>query len=777
MKKKILSLILAAALTLSLAACGRGGDESGDQTDNSDGGAGNSAASVLPEFVYVPEFLQMEEENISFYNSKVLGDYFYYISYNYDEETETSGQCLNRYSFQEGTTDQIPLQLPTNANMNSWALGPEDSVYAALYIWNFDEETGESDTTRMLAKYDAQGNEIYANTIDDLLTDENSYFSSLAVDGQGRVYLMGDTILWLFDEEGNSQGTVTVLSGGNGWVQSLGRGRDGKVYVSVYDYTDSENPVKLTEVDYDAKKMGTSYKGFTSSGGSGALCAGDEYDFMTYDSRGVYGYSLETETSERLLYWLDSDINGSYVNSLGVMEDGRLVAIYQDWQSNDNGVALLTKTRSAELPQKETVVVAAMSPSMSLQSAVVNFNRNSDTYRITVKQYLDYDNWYENAYQDALTNLNNDITSSGNCPDVIELDSVNASQLAAKGVFEDLSPYLEQSSALNRSDFMESVLEAYTYDGVLISIPNSIALQTLIGSPDMVGRERGWTLADMIDFAEAHPEAELFDGISRESILNFCLIYNMDSFVDWSKAACHFDSQEFKDLLNFAGRFSSRENMEWDPDAPSEPTRIQNGEVLLSYGSIYDFDEIQIYKEMFGGEITCIGYPNSEGTDGVAMRGTDAYAITTRSGAKEGAWAFIESLLTREEGQFRFSSGFPTNRTKLNAMIEEAIEVKYITDENGEFILDENGDPIAEGGTSSIGYQDGWSYTFRKPTQEEVDLVLELMESAKPVSSSNDQIFTIISEEAAPFFEGQKSVEEVVGIIQSRVGIYVDENS
>jgi hypothetical protein len=38
-------------------------------------------------------------------------------------------------------------------------------------------------------------------------------------------------------------------------------------------------------------------------------------------------------------------------------------------------------------------------------------------------------------------------------------------------------------------------------------------------------------------------------------------------------------------------------------------------------------------------------------------------------------------------------------------------------------------------------------------------------------------VYSIISEEAEAYFKGQKTVDEVADIIQSRVKIYVSENS
>ncbi len=81
------------------------------------------------------------------------------------------------------------------------------------------------------------------------------------------------------------------------------------------------------------------------------------------------------------------------------------------------------------------------------------------------------------------------------------------------------------------------------------------------------------------------------------------------------------------------------------------------------------------------------------------------------------------------------------------------------------------------GGGGGFSYGDGWSYDYRIPTQEEVDLTMSLMETARPVSySDGDEVLNIISEEAAAFYQGQKSVDEVASVIQSRVKIYVGES-
>ena len=65
----------------------------------------------------------------------------------------------------------------------------------------------------------------------------------------------------------------------------------------------------------------------------------------------------------------------------------------------------------------------------------------------------------------------------------------------------------------------------------------------------------GWTLEELITYAEAHPEAELFDNTSRDEIIQYLMSYNENAFIDWHSGTCHFDSDNFKQLLKFAGRF------------------------------------------------------------------------------------------------------------------------------------------------------------------------------------------------------------------------------
>ncbi len=757
--KKMFAAALTATTVMSMAACG--GSEEESQSD-----------TATKEWVYVPTYLAVEDENADFYRTWQVGDGLYYVSYGYNEETYESYQDLCMFSLADHSITKVPVawaEQTGNWNMQNFAVAEDGSLVASMYVYNISEN-GDYDSGEFLCKFDAEGKQIFTVNLEELFAEdpENSYVQNLVLDGEGRIYMIGGSCIWLYEADGTYRGTVSTGNGMGGWISAAGLGKDGKVYISAYNLGGTEG-VGLAAVDFEAKKLGDVYQNFPD--GNQYIVPGAEKDFLVSNGDALYEYDLATQTKTEVLQWLDCDINGSYVQSYGALSDGRIYAVVNDWNTGDSEVAVMTRTQASEVVQKETIVIGCLYSDSDIKAAAVKFNKSNDKYRVSIRNYIDYDSYSETSYQDAYNRLLSDITSN-NSPDIIGLSGLNLKQLAAKDVFEDLTPYLESGSALKKEDFVESVINAYTVNGKLVSIPATFEMSTIVGATEKLGEMKSWTLEEMVAFADKYPEADVFDNVTKETLLYILLQFCEEDFIDWNTGECKFDNDNFKNLLKFANRFPDDYN--YSEDAPSTPTRIQNGEVLLDTANIYNWESIQIYWEMFGGDVTCIGFPTAEGTTGTALMGSGAYAIASESDKKEGAWEFIESYLTKEDSDYWM--GFPSLKSQLNAMKEEATKVEYVLDENGEIMLDENGEPMTYGGGSGIGYQDGWEYTYTIPTQKEVDIILSLMEDAVPVSYSSDEWLNIIQEESASFFAGQKSVDEVATIIQGRIQIYVDEN-
>ena len=766
--KRAAALSLAAVMAFSLAACGAKGENPSEQD-----GVSESAQAGTNGYVYVPEYMSMNnDDNSSMNNLMVSGNYMYYSVYSWNEETGESSQKFYRKEIGSDTQEELPFQFEGAQNVMQFLVDQEGNAYFFISDYSNEktDEEGYSIGEYFIYKYDSQGNEVYKQDINQPMAENNSrYIQYSALDGQGRIYVSAEQTVLLFDENGAYQGKVEVSN----WISSMGSGKDGKVYITQYGDTGMD----LIEIDFAGKALGTTYHNFPSGNGN-SLSVGVEKDFLVSDSTRLYEYDLATQTAEEVLNWLDSDINGDYVDFVAAAEDGRILAVVRDWDSGDTEMAFLTKTDVSQITQKEIITIGSLYTDQAMQAAAVKFNKTNDKYRIKVKTYVDNNaEWTENLYSDAQTALNNDITS-GKGPDIYNLSSTGSIQnYVSKGVLEDLTPYLEKSSAVKKEDFVESILNAFTYDGVLTCIPTSFNIQTVMGRSSQVGDEMGWTIDEMMEFVKANPDANVFEYATKASILNYCLNYNQDAFINHETGECSFNSPEFKKVLEYANQFPKEYN--YDEDMPSLPRRIMDGSVLLNDAHISSPEDFSVNLQMFGEDkVTCIGYPTVDGSVGSMLSaGNGAYGISSQSKNKDGAWAFVESLLTDDTTSQRFMYGFPTRKDKLEDMFQEAMKNEYILDENGEKMLDENGEPMRQSKGSWGWGNDDFTIEIFASTQEEIDQLKAIIDVAKPASTSDSQIMKIITEEVEPYFAGQKTVDDVAGIIQSRVQIYISENN
>lgn len=286
----------------------------------------------------------------------------------------------------------------------------------------------------------------------------------------------------------------------------------------------------------------------------------------------------------------------------------------------------------------------------------------------------------------------------------------------------------------------------------------------------------GLTLEELLASAERHPEARAFDGMSRDELMQYLMMFNEDIFIDWGTGTCHFDSDTFQAVLQYVKQYPdapksqvSPENQvfsESDMEEASLPAKIRNGEVLYAVADLDTLRAFQEYEGMFGESAACIGFPTPDGEGGHILFTSDAYAIVSGSQHKEGAWKFIEGFLAQDKGEAYYgnflNTSFPTLKKTFNDKVEKAIaaDSQYGSDKFPERI-----------------YSDGTTFQFRALTWEDVNVMLKLVPEAEPYfDAEGDEIIRIIEEEAAGYYSGQKGIQDVVEVIQNRVQLYVNEN-
>lgn len=752
-------LILIAAMLFLTACSGQktGEYSSGEKTKTGDGGPaaaeGNGSGELVGAAVYLPEFLSLEGGEadcetvgeVSYKGMKLVGDTVYYLS---GEGTEQQNLCA--YNLTDSSVKRTALGWPEESRsyLGNYVFGQDGSMYALAYeiegAPDLDEgrTSGDSagtmeDLRCSLVKFDSLGNWICSWEVTSQLQEENNgeHATYLAVDPQGRIYLSGHTRIWLFTGEGISKGSLDL--GSSIRINALGCDRDGRMYVSYGPDGRTEN-CTLARIDFDKRETVEIASNFPYCSGTDFVSAGDR-GFLIQDDKALYQYDLETKSRKAVLIWADCGVGGSWVESVGVLEDGRLFAVLDDWEGSNSQAVLLTEAGAEQIPQKETLVMGTLYIDYDTQDAVNRFNMANEYYNIQIKEYADE------------TALNLDIVS-GRCPDIIEFGNLHIEYMIEKGLFEDLNPYLERSDKLSREDFFPGIMNAYVFDGIQVALPKGFEVETVIGKTERVGSEIGWTLEEMMEFAESYPDSVLFDR-PKKIVMRMLMKYNESLFVDWETGRCSFDSDEFRRLLEFVN--SGLDQTSWDREE-SYVAKMRTGEVLL-WERTMEIEEIQVLEEIFGGEVTLKGLPTPEGTSGATTTWSSAYAITAKSEHKDAAWEFLETFFTESN---KHSGWFPGLKWVMEEGILQAMKINHDGVEYGNY----------------IGEIDGVPYTYRAATQEEVDRILALIDDMEPLAAQCDkEIENIIVEEAESYFKGQKSVEDVMEIIQGRVQMYVNE--
>ncbi|MBR1496975.1 MAG: extracellular solute-binding protein [Oscillospiraceae bacterium] len=617
--------------------------------------------------------------------------------------------------------------------------------------------------------------------------DDYFYIGSMASDGEGRLYLSGSNALYIVDAEGKLLKRIESEN----YISSLYSLPDGTVAAYTYNWSQEKSVQELCVVDPVAGKLG---EGTAVPDFYGAVPGGGDYDFYYTSGINFYGYKLETGQREKLLNWLSCDVDPDSSQGAFVMDDGQIVAVsstrdmagfdtfdvrssYMMETNYKNELVLLKKVPADQVQQKQILTLATQSLGYNVRSRVIDFNKSNSQYRIEVADYSEYNTGDD--YTAGLTKLRTEILS-GNIPDILDLSGLQEGLLANKGYLEDLYPYIDSDPELSREDLMDKVLAAFERDGKLYRTINSFTILTAMGAPELVGDKPGWTVdefnAALAKLRAQNPEATAFNKtITRDDFFQYILALDMDSFVNWSTGETHFDSEGFVKTLEFVNSFPS--DFDWDnyqyTEEDDDSYRISHGLQMLEPMGLWGFNdayELRIYNKVFGGRGVFIGFPTAYGVGSVFQTNGDGFAITSKCSDKEGAWQFLR-------GMFSYSGandwGFPISRSAFEAQMANAMERRYRIDQNGNYILDEKGERIEE------DYGTWGSMGFEVPggplEQEEAGQILELIGACTKALVLDQTIYDIVKEGAAPYFEGQRSAEDVAKQIQSKVMIYVNE--
>ena len=321
---------------------------------------------------------------------------------------------------------------------------------------------------------------------------------------------------------------------------------------------------------------------------------------------------------------------------------------------------------------------------------------------------------------------------------------------------------------------MTQPLETAQTDGKLYQLPLDFGVTTAIGIGKIVGGYETWTLADVNDALSKLPEgATVFSPeYTQSQMLQTCVAMNAKDFIDWQNGTCDFDSDAFRALLEFIKPLPAEFDWQSGEEYESDFARMKNGRQLIFPTAVSGYDDLYYTFAVLDGDVCFVGFPREDGSNGNAFAFGTTLSITTTCKDKDAAWAFIRSTLSEEAQKEVWT--FPIVKSVFDAKAKEAMTQEYLTDDDGKQVLDENGEPIpiSNGG---MCYGNEPMVELYAVTQEQFDAVMTLIDSTTRCIDFDQNVIDIITEEAAGYFSGGKSVEEASKHIQSRVSLYIQE--
>lgn len=410
--------------------------------------------------------------------------------------------------------------------------------------------------------------------------------------------------------------------------------------------------------------------------------------------------------------------------------------------------------------EASSLTYATMYPEKVDRGAIEFFNNEHPELQIEVKEYSG-----ENAYNHLLAEI-----TAGKIPDIIDLGSgwsieLPYQRLVQLGYLEDLWPYIENDPELGREGVIEAPLKSAEVDGKLCAVFGSVAIETLMGAEKIVGSRSHWSLEElMAAFATMPEDSTILEYYcTKADMLRTMLRIDLDSYINWDTGRCSFDSERFRAVLEFTNSFPLEfENTKEAAESIYEELawRQRNGRQMLTSQFICSLAHIVMADIEAGGRAAFVGYPTEDGRAGaIFVPSGPVLAMSASSQNKDAAWEFIRQIILPQYNKRmleadRTLTAIPINRKEYDLanrtdMEREPLEMPF----------------FAYG-----------MITVPAPTEDDLRRYDDLINSVERISIFDKAVYDIVEDSCMHYFTGNKTLDETIQLIQSRVSLYVNEH-
>lgn len=639
-----------------------------------------------------------------------------------------------------GTTDEalnIVSEYSLGTATEQSAIAYFDAMGETAYFirCDYEQDSIQSDSftqSYILSQYDLSGSEKWELALDDNFGERESADQLLvtgvaALPDGGALITTQHYVYWI-----SRDGTVAASIPTDGAVYMPVRSKDGTAYL-----VSSDSGTNIHPIDNGTHTIGAPI--LSCSGNTTVMTGSGEYDFLLKTDAKLSGVSLETSTITELLSWSKCGVT-EIPTIVFCMGTNQWWVVGYNIISDESQLIELSCVPEDEVAQKQAVMMAVpIDTDLTAEdtlgyeefSAISEFNATNEAYSL---EYASY-----SSSEDLQL-----MFLSGDVPDLLMFSStvhqgdVPSEQLfAKKGYFLDIETFISSDLDISLDMFVPGIIETQKSTlGGLYTLPTCVNYKMMYGRTEYVGTTSVWSIPEFdAVLATVGSEMSVVPYTSNSEFLKNLLEVELGAFVDFQTMTCDFESDDFSTLLQICKTY-----------LPSEPSQdecsVEDGSALLDYistlGGVGQMAERIATSSAYA---SVKGFPGISGSGGAFTAGK-TYAICAGSTAPEGAWAYLKTLLSDSYQENCIAPYIPVMLTAYNQ-------------ENQDW-LDAHPDSCNE---------------------EMIQAVTEMLAGTRTRCLFDSPALDIILDEAAAYFNDMQSLETTCSAIQSRVQIFLSEQT
>ena len=328
---------------------------------------------------------------------------------------------------------------------------------------------------------------------------------------------------------------------------------------------------------------------------------------------------------------------------------------------------------------------------------------------------------------------------NGKGPDVV-FGLGDVTQINNDEYLIDLNEYMNGDDGIDRKDFFENAFDAFATNGHQYQIPLSISISGLMTMTENAPANGiGYTYDEYLGLVSDVCNGKdpiVYAGYTRQVMLKYMFASMQDEFYD-EEGMIHLNNDKFRELAEYVRDNGSDNNM-------YDPSQCSSAKMTDFYDIYYDL----IYGSASYRTWDVYGVPSFDGR-GPQVSDFNTVAITSCTTDEAASWSLIKCMLS-EEVQVGQIITNPINLAAFDRFAEEAIaaanEVRLRQDSSAR-LLD----------------------------QSDIDRYKVMLLKADSPSFVDTEIIAIINEEIQPYYHGDKSIDDVIAVIEKRCKILLDE--